>query len=427
MTGHDDGRVGTMVHAADLHLGAPLQSLGAQVSEEVAAQIRDRAARAFDDLVDLVLAEEADVLVIAGDIYDEAEYDVGAQLRFVRGLRRVTEAGVRAFLAHGNHDPLVSRFRPAATLPDEVQVFGADEVEAFDVELSPGHELTIAGISFGRKAETDNLARRFHDLPSDPRRTVGVLHTNVGSNAQHGPYAPCSVEDLELSPVGYWALGHIHERQVSAFGPGRWWAYPGNLQGRSTKATECGPKGALVVPIMPEGFGVPEFRECDRVRFQRVEVDVSDRANLDEVLDAAVEALDDRSSAPTERPVVARVEFTGSTDAHHQLSSEAVPLVHLRERVGVDQVSTVIAKVAVSTRPAVSREQILERENLQSALLSGIDDLRARDTGLASLLPDFDARALKRLDELLVEDPGLAESILARAELLLVDGLEHES
>jgi exonuclease SbcD len=116
MTQHEDGRIGTMVHAADLHLGAPLQSLGNQVSEDVAEQIRDRAARALDDLIDLVLAEEAEILVLAGDIYDEAEYDVGAQLRFVEGLRRLTSAGVRVFLAHGNHDPLVSTFQPAASL-----------------------------------------------------------------------------------------------------------------------------------------------------------------------------------------------------------------------------------------------------------------------------------------------------------------------
>ncbi|MBG7603666.1 MAG: DNA repair exonuclease [Actinobacteria bacterium] len=427
MTQHEDGRIGTMVHAADLHLGAPLQSLGNQVSEDVAEQIRDRAARALDDLIDLVLAEEAEILVLAGDIYDEAEYDVGAQLRFVKGLRRLTSAGVRVFLAHGNHDPLVSTFQPAASLPDAVVVFNADEVQSHTVELSSGHEVTVAGISFGKKSETDNLALRFHDQPFDLRRTVGVLHANVGSNAQHGPYAPCTVDDLDQSPVGYWALGHIHKRQAHELGPGRWWAYPGNLQGRSTKATECGPKGALVVPIMPDGFGEPEFKMCDRVRFERVDVDVTERADLDGAFDAAVEVLEAYKFEAADRPVVARIEFVGSTPAHHQLANQEDLLDLLRERVGVDQISNVIAKVVVSTRPAVSREQILERQNLQSALLQRVDGLRGEDCGLDELLGDFDSAARKRLEKLLLEDPGLIESILDRAEQLLVDGLEEAS
>lgn len=427
MTQREDGRIGTMVHAADLHLGAPLQSLGRQLDEDLAEQIRGRAARALDDLIDVVLAEEAEILVLAGDVYDEAEYDVGAQLRFVKGLRRLTDAGVRVFLAHGNHDPLVHGFRPAAALPEAVVVFEPDEVQSHTVQLSSGHEVTVAGISFGKRAETDNLALRFHGQPFDSHRTVGVLHANVGSNAQHGPYAPCTVEDLEQGPVGYWALGHIHKRQEHQLGPGRWWAYPGNLQGRSTKATECGPKGALVVPILSDGFGKPEFEPCDRVRFERVAVDVADRADLEGAFDAVVEVLDDCRSEAADRPVVARIEFVGSTQAHHQLADEDDLLDLVRERVGVDQISTVIAKIVVSTRPAVSREQILGRKNLQSALLQRVDGLRGEDCGLDDLLAEFDSGARKRLEELLAEDPELIDSVLDRAEQLLVDGLEGAS
>jgi DNA repair exonuclease SbcCD nuclease subunit len=285
----------------------------------------------------------------------------------------------------------------------------------------------VGGISFGKKAETDNLARGFHDQPFDPRRTIGVLHANVGSNAQHGPYAPCTVEDLDQSPVGYWALGHIHKRQAHELGPGRWWAYPGNLQGRSTKATECGPKGALVVPIMPDGFGEPEFKPCDRVRFERIEVDVTDRADLDEAFEAVVEALEACKAEAVGRPVVSRIEFVGSSAAHRHLAGQEDLLGLVRERVGVDQISTVIAKVVVSTRPAVSREQILERKNLQSALLQRVDGLRSEDCGLDELLADFDSAARKRLEQLFVEDPGLIDSVLDRAEQLLVDGLEGAS
>jgi len=427
MTQHQDGRLGTMVHAADLHLGAPLKSLGSQLSGDVAEQLRERAARAFDDLIEMVLDEEAEILVLAGDIYDEAEYDVSSQLRFVSGLRRLTDAGVKVFLAHGNHDPLVSGFHPAAELPDEVVVFGADVIESYTVDLLSGHPVTVAGTSFGQRHETDNLAARFQGQPFDTQRTVGVLHANVGSNAQHGPYAPCSANDLDLGPVGYWALGHIHARQAHSLGPGRWWAYPGNLQGRSTKATECGPKGALVVPILSDGFGEPEFRSCDRLRFARLDVNVTECENLDAAIGAVVDALGAAQADAPDLPVIARIEFTGSSSAHHQLVDAGGLLDLARERVGTDQVAMIIAKVVVSTRPAISRAQLLDRGNLQSALLSRVDGLRDTDLSVDDLLSEFDSGARKRLDELLAQDPGLLDRLLGRAEQLLVDGLEGAS
>ena len=72
----------------------------------------------------------------------------------------------------------------------------------------------------------------------------------------------------------------------------------------------------------------------------------------------------------------------------------------------------------------MSREQVLERNNLQSALLERVDVLRGEQCGLDELLGDFDSVARKRLDRLVGEDPALLESVLVRAEQLLVDGLE---
>jgi DNA repair protein SbcD/Mre11 len=80
---------------------------------------------------------------------------------------------------------------------------------------------------------------------------IGLLHANVGSNPDHAPYAPCSVEDLRRGEMDYWALGHIHRREIVLDGSdgGPWAVYPGNLQGRSPKPSERGAKGASVVHV----------------------------------------------------------------------------------------------------------------------------------------------------------------------------------
>jgi exonuclease SbcD len=422
-TQHDQHRVGTLVHAADLHLGAPLNSLGAKVGEDRARSLREKATSAFDRLIDLTLAQEADILVLAGDLYDQAEFEVRAQLRFATAMRRLVSAGVRVFIAHGNHDPLVADFRPAATLPEEVTVFAPDQPQAHTVVLRSGHTIDVAGVSFGRTHETGNLAQRFQQLSTDPARTVGVLHTNVGSNAQHGDYAPCTVTDLELAPVGYWALGHIHDRNVQPMSSGRWWAYPGNLQGRSTKATECGPKGALVVPILIDGFGTPEFHDCSTVRFARTDVDVSTADNLGDALDLVSDHLRILDLEADGRTLVARVRLVGTTTAHSILAEE-VDLLDLARQQNATPV--LIAAVEVATRPSVDRAQVLARDNLQSDVMMSVGDVTDPAATLLDLLSDANQNALKRLRDLLDADTDLARDLLTRVESLLVEALEEQ-
>ena len=423
-TQHDQQRVGTLVHAAGLHLGAPPNSLGVKVGEDRAKSLREQAIGAFDRLIDLTLAQQADILVLAGDLYDQAEYEVRAQLRFATAMRRLVEAGVRVFIAHGNHDPLVAGFRPAATLPEEVTVFAPDQPQSHAVVLRSGHTVDVAGVSFGRTHETVNLAQRFQQLATDPARTIGVLHTNVGSNAQHGDYAPCTVADLEVAPVGYWALGHIHDRIVQPLSPGRWWAYPGNLQGRSTKATECGPKGALVVPILTDGFGTPEFHECSTVRFARTDVDVSTADNLGDALDLVSNHLGTLDLEADGRTLVARVRLVGTTTANGALTGEADLLELARQQ---NATPVLIAAIEVATRSSVDRMQVLARGNLQSDVMMTVDGVTDPAAMLTDLLSDAKPNAVKRLGALLDADADLARDRLARVESLLVEALEEQA
>lgn len=422
---HEPNRVGTLVHAADLHLGAPLNSLGAKVGEAQARTLRDLAVQAFDRLVDLTLDQQADVLVLAGDLYDQADFEVRAQVRFANAMRRLVEAGVRVFIAHGNHDPLVATFKPAATLPTEVTVFAPDQPQVHSVTLRSGHTIDVAGVSFGRTHESTNLAKRFKELPTDPRRTIGVLHTNVGSNAQHGDYAPCTEADLDVAPVGYWALGHIHDRTVKPLGPGRWWAYPGNLQGRSTKATECGPKGALVVPILTDGFGEPQFHACDTVRFVRSDVDVSTADNLGDALELVNDHLAHLDEQADGRALVARLRLVGAASAHSGLATQPDVLDLAREG---NTTGALIATVEVATRARVDREQVLARDNLHSDVVRTLVDVSDPAALLLDLVGDtLTQQAAARLQEQLNAEPELAGALLIRVETLLGEMLEEPS
>ncbi|MEN9805370.1 MAG: hypothetical protein RIS41_2217, partial [Actinomycetota bacterium] len=201
------------LHAADLHLGAPLESLGDSIDAETAERVKRLVNQSFDRLIDVAIGEGVDFVVLAGDVYDNADRDPGAQRRFLLGLRRLTGAGIKVFMVHGNHDPLTKDVK-AGVLPDGVVVFPAGKLGTEMVTMSNGVDVTVAGVSYAKKEETDDLVPLFAGLTG--RTIVGVLHTNVGGDSSiHKNYAPSTVADLQASPVHYWALGHIYKRSVN--------------------------------------------------------------------------------------------------------------------------------------------------------------------------------------------------------------------
>ena len=369
--------IARFLHAADLHLGAPLESLGEAINDASFNHIKALVNKAFDRLIDVAMDEQVDFVVLAGDVYDNAERDPGAQRRFLLGLRRLTEAGIKVFMVHGNHDPLTKDVKQGL-LPEGVVVFPAGRIDSHLVTMRNGVDVTVAGVSYRRKEETDNLVPLFAGL--DGRTIVGVLHTNVGGNdSVHKNYAPSSPAELQASPVHYWALGHIHKRSVNPISSG-WWAYPGNLQGRSVKASECGPKGVLIVEVDEDGRVLePRFVDCSAVRFERVSVSVDAVNAITDLNDVVNEMLAKVASGADGLPVLVRLELTGSTDLADIRSMDApgwksVVETLLEESAGILGDGAVV-KVRTSCRAKIDLAAERERKTVLAAALSKLDDL----------------------------------------------------
>ena len=299
------------VHASDLHLDLTLGGLG-WIPEETAESLEQKAKKAWQSLCDLTIDRKASFLVLAGDIYHEGNGLIPTQRRFHDGLERLTKENIKVFIAHGNHDPLVGS--PGwMDYPKGVEEFRIEKPESFPVELRSGGSACVSGVSFSSRHESENLARRFHGLQTSPGPHVAVLHTNLDGNGDHYPYAPCTRSDLEAADVDYWALGHIHLRSNPHIdlGPGRYAAYSGNNQGRSFKESECHPKGALVVPIDGSHVGVPEFVECDEVRFVSEVVRVDPEDSIGTVVGKILESARTTGQSAEHRPVVWKLELTG--------------------------------------------------------------------------------------------------------------------
>ena len=304
----------TFVHAADLHLDTPFKGIG-QTAPYVAHQLREASLDAFDRLIELCLSVDAAFLLVAGDVYDGPERGLRAQLRFRDGLRRLSDEGIHSFVVHGNHDPVETGWSAlSGPWPELVTVFGPGEVGAVTVERA-GHPLaTVQGISYATRSEPENLATRFSPH-AGPGLQVGVLHCNVkGAASGYDDYSPCTLAELRSIGLDYWALGHIHSRLVLSGVPGGtepYVVYPGNLQARSPKPSERGPKGATVVRVAGGSIAEVEAVACDQVRFSSVEVDVAGALDIADLKDTLLEASGRNLADSDGRSLVLRGTLVG--------------------------------------------------------------------------------------------------------------------
>ncbi len=303
------------VHAADLHLDTPFEGME-RIAPQIAEALRDASLAAWDELVQFTIQQDAAFLLLAGDIYDGEERGVRAQLRLRRGLERLTEHGIDTFIVHGNHDPLEG-WSAIRSWPERVTIFAAGQVGTVFVERAGQRLATIHGTSYASRETTDNLALGFK-RGSGPGLQIGLLHCNAGNNAEHAAYSPCSIADLRRAGMDYWALGHLHRHQFLATGD-PWIVYPGNLQGRSPKPSECGEKGAVVVEVVDDQISAVRFAPLDRLRFQQLPLDISPLEDLEALRQALLHQAQELRASHGERGLLVRAILTGRGPLHADL------------------------------------------------------------------------------------------------------------
>ena len=301
------------VHTADLHLDSPFVGIKAVAPDNVSGALHDATFSAYENIINLCIEERVDALLVAGDVYDAADRSLRAQLKFVDGLKRLDEAGIRSFVCHGNHDPLngwEARLEyPASctrfgTEPDVVPVFEDDPERA-----------VVHGISYPKQDVYENLALRLGT--ADPNTfSIGLVHANAGSDSSHVNYAPCSFDDLERSGMDYWALGHVHVRQVlSERSPTV--VYPGNPQGRHPN--EPGARGVYLVEADDYGDVHLDFRTVDTVRWAQADLDVSRTDSVPELIEGLHQRIQDSLAESDGRSVVLRISLSGRGGVHRSL------------------------------------------------------------------------------------------------------------
>lgn len=419
------------IHAADLHLDAAFSGLSRDIPADFAERLRTATFTAFRRLLDLCERESPDFLLLAGDVYNQEDASVSAQLALRDGFRRLESLSIPVFLVHGNHDPLASRLR-SVRWPGNVTVFGElpDAVPVF--RKGEGTPLAIIhGASHASGRETRNLAALF-------RRTGGV-RPSCGAAARHARRCRWSGPVRAVLARGFEGVRHgllgarAHPRPPRGL-PGTAGGLPRLYAGAAHQRARR--KGVLAGDggSRPDGgYAVrTSFRPLGPAVWKTLDMELGGAASLDELENRLRTGLD-RAAAEVWsgcEMLLVRLRLQGRTELDGLLR-KGTTCAELADRLredgsGVPRIW--IKDIDVATRPCVERGALLEREDLLGEVFrlseaartaSGLQALR--EGPLAPLFAH--ARAGKALE--LLTDEELAR-LLDDAESLCLDLLEND-
>jgi exonuclease SbcD len=413
----------SFIHTADIHLDSPLKGLE-RYENAPTERIRGATRRAFTRLIDLAIDRTVDFVLISGDLYDGDWRDYNTGLYLVRELGRLRELKIPVIVIAGNHDA-ANKMTRALRLPDNVRFLSHERPETVMLE---DLGVAIHGQSFAKQAVMENLAVAY------PARVggftnIGLLHTGMGGMDGHERYAPCTLEDLRVRGYDYWALGHIHARQVLCTEPVV--VFPGNIQGRHIR--EAGPKGCLLAVIHPDQRIEPQFQRLDQVRWERGPVDVTELETEPEILDRAAEMFDGLLASETDPDTMlaVRMMFTGRTRLHDGIQTNperfVAELRSLATERGGDRLW--LEKVELATRPL---RTAIEPEGPHVELTDVIEQLRSDPASLSTVVDELSELKRKLPAELTLDPDGprlddgpWLQTLLDQVQPLLHDLLTH--
>ena len=384
------------IHAADIHLDSALHGLeryeGAPVEE-----IRSATRRAFDNLIELAIDEQVAFVLLVGDLYDGDWKDYNTGLYFVERMGRLRDASIRVFIVAGNHDA-ASQITKHLRLPDNVTLFSTRKPERVVLD---DLGVSICGQGFATRAVTDDISQGYPQ--GDPQLlNIGLLHTCLDGKPGHEPYAPCTVDGLRSKGYQYWALGHVHNREEVCQDP--WIVFPGNIQGRHIR--EIGPKGCTLVTV--DGGEIVEVahRDLDVMRWSICELDVSATETVDDIYEQVREGLQLALDAAEGRPVAVRLVLYGACSAHLKLHADRERWIQEYRALatGLGGPGIWLEKISIKTRPAISTDEVLERDDALSGLLRAIHDMELDSSVLDELADEMSVLRQKLPAELLAGD-----------------------
>ncbi len=260
------------IHCSDLHLGCNFKGVSFN-DPELGNNLRKSVFDALEKIVSVAKKESVDFVVFSGDIFDGENETPSTRSKFAKALEAIK---VPCYIIYGNHDSK-RKWEESIPLPKNAVVFS--ESVSHEIFKKNGIDTAeIIGASFSPSNPKMDVTA---DVKKDTKLFgIGLFHCNVNGSAEHDDYAPCKLSSLISKDVDYWALGHIHKREILNEKPCV--VYSGNTQGMDHK--ESGEKGALIVTVNNGEVSEMAFFKTGSIIWKDETIDITGCNKIEDVI-----------------------------------------------------------------------------------------------------------------------------------------------
>ena len=419
---------------ADVHIGRRPSRLPDSIDRATLS-----CAQAWTALVDRALEERVDLLLVGGDLVDQANRFYEAAGAVESGVRALAARGILTLAVAGNHDHDTLPWIATLFQVHEFRLLGGGGGwERHTLRDGEGRAvLHVDGWSFPAGVVTEDPVPQLPRAPRDGVPVIGLLHADLDQPASR--HAPVTLAGLRSAPVDFWLLGHVHRRANLEHPGAPTVLYPGSLQ--AMDPGEPGVHGPWLVEI--DAGGRFEVRQIplSTVRYETVEVSVAGVVEEGEVERRVVDAVhgalrDIEGAAGPLRYLSVRVRLTGRTRLHRWLEARTwEDVAGLEARHG--EMRGVVERVEVATRPERDLDALIHGHDAPALLAQLVRNLESGElaahegelirSAVARVEQVRGARQYLPLDDRQVAGPeAQVRGVLEEQALLLLDELLAE-
>jgi len=196
-------------HTADVHLGAKFNSFGRRADLQ-----RKEIEKSFTKIIDLALNNEADLFIIAGDLFDSPFPSISTSSFVINQIKRLIQNRIYTAIIAGNHDYLCSN---SVYYSEGFRGLDTKYVKFFDSKEIGIWELTdlnsqIIGISLDHPKNSLPISKDTIKGKLNPEMIrVGVFHGSIDIGS-FNKYNLLKIKDIESLDCDYVALGDWHNQ-----------------------------------------------------------------------------------------------------------------------------------------------------------------------------------------------------------------------